>query len=224
MARASTWQQGEHLSIIGDTGSGKTYLESHLLSVESGYRDYVIVLKSKADPDDRENWRGYKFIRSASDIGLGDRYFLHPAPDNQRSEFATVLRMAYLQGGWTVVIDELYFAEHELRLGQAVNTLLTQGRSLGVTVVVGMQRPVLVSRFALSQCTHTFCFSQEGRDAKTVAEATTPRLAATVESLKRYQFAYYNRRTRELIVSDAKRLDRLLTAQRGVDHARAHPH
>lgn len=76
--------------------------------------------------------------------------------------------------------------------------LLTQGRSKGISVVTGMQRPVGVTRFAISQASHVLCFSQEGRDLKTVIEATSPRLAGPISQLERYEFVWYNRPTREI--------------------------
>ena len=46
--------------------------------------------------------------------------------------------------------------------------LLTQGRSKGISVVTGMQRPARISRFALSESTHTIAFFLEGRDRKLI--------------------------------------------------------
>lgn len=188
------WKTGEHLSVIGETGSGKTMLISALIRT----RKYVISLKSKSD----ETKLPGQLVRTAKDIDNPryTRFVLHPSYDRQRYEFAQVLDRVWKQGGWTVNIDELYQIDSLFRLGPFVNRLLTQGRSEHISVVCGMQRPVSVTRFALSQAAHVIVFAQEGRDLKTVIDATTPRMDAAVKGLKRYQFAWYSRRDSEIWV------------------------
>jgi hypothetical protein len=41
-----------------------------------------------------------------------------------------------------------------------------------------------------------FTFRVEGRDAKTVAESTTPRIIPVIEELSGHDFAYFNRARR----------------------------
>lgn len=122
-----------------------------------------------------------------------------------------MLRKAEREGNWTIAIDELYQAML-LGLERPVTEQLTTGRSNGVTVVCGMQRPVGVTRFAQSQCTHAFIFTCEGRDVKTLAETFTPRLKELMPRLnyQRHEFIYFNRRTRELLVATASELGRIL--------------
>lgn len=91
-----------------------------------------------------------------------------------------------------------------------IERLLTQGRSLGISVVYGQQRPVTTSRFVISQCSHLFCFRVEGRDAKTVAESTTPRILPVLDSLTGHDFAYYHRPTRTVAIGNASRLGALV--------------
>lgn len=207
MAPPFTWQPGEHVAAIGDTGTGKTYLLSKLLRL----RRFVVVFKTKPDPDDDAKWRGYHRIRKARGMQNEryDRFLLEPVYREQPIEGYNLLESVYRQGGWTVVIDEGWLSE-QIGLRPWIERLLTQGRSKGISVVYGQQRPVTTSRFVISQCTHLFCFRVEGRDAKTVAESTTPRILPVLERLTGHDFAYYHRPSREVAIGNASRLPALI--------------
>ena len=125
-----------------------------------------------------------------------------------------LLERAWEQGGWTVVIDELWYLEEMLKLRPLSERLLTQGRSKKVSMVVGMQRPARVSRFAISSCTHLFTFRVEGRDLQTIKEATTPRIVDPINALTGHKFVYYNRATRVIATGDANSLERIIAAPR----------
>lgn len=202
-----TWKVGEHIAAVGDTGTGKTYLVSKLVEL----RQYVVVLRTK--PDDIR-FDGFRKARRASamDDLYETRILLTPEHSHQMREGYEMLERVWQMGGWTVVIDELWYVEKLLRLSPSVERLLTQGRSKGISVIVGMQRPAQVSRFAISQCTHLFTFRVDGRDLQTIKEATTPRIVPPVSSLRRYQFAYYHRGERTVAIGNAKTLDRVIVA------------
>lgn len=201
------WLPGEHVTAIGDTGTGKTYLLAELVR----FRKYVIVFKTKADPDDDKKWRGFHRTQRAKtmDNVRFEHILLDPEYRYQTREGVEMLERVYLQGGWTVVIDELWIAER-IGLKHQIERLLTQGRSKGISVVLGQQRPVTTSRFAISQTTHLFTFRTEGRDGKTIAEATTPRILPVIDGLTGHDFAYYNRAKRWVGTGNARALDRLI--------------
>lgn len=200
------WRVGEHVAVVGDTGSGKTYLVSRLANL----RQYVVVLRTK--PDDIK-FAGMKTVSKASAIDdmYDTRLLLAPKHKEQMREAYELLERVWKQGGWTVIIDELWYLEKILRLTPHAERLLTQGRSKKISVVVGMQRPAQISRFAISQCTHLFTFGIEGRDLMTVREATTPRIVEPVMSLEKHRFVYYNRPDKFLATGDANYLDRIIT-------------
>lgn len=202
------WLPGEHVAVIGDTGTGKTYLLAKgLLRM----RQYVVVLKTKGDPDDDDKWAGFHRIRHARQINNErySRFVLEPEYRYQAIEGAELLERVWRQGGWTVVIDEGWYAER-IGLKEFIERLLTQGRSSGISVVYGQQRPVTTSRFVISQATHIFCFRVEGRDQKTIAESTTPRIVPVIDSLTRHEFAYYNRARRYVGKGETRTLGKLI--------------
>lgn len=202
------WNPGEHVAVIGDTGTGKTYL---LAKGVLRLRRYVVVYKTKPDKDDASKWAGFHRIRTAArmDDERYTRFLLEPKYERQAVEGYHLLDRVWRQGGWTVVIDEGWYAE-KIGLRPYIERLLTQGRSQDISVVYGQQRPVETSRFVISQCSHLFCFRVEGRDAKTVAESTTPRILPVIGALSGHDFAYYHRPTRTVATGSQSRLGRIL--------------
>jgi hypothetical protein len=206
--KPAVWKVGQHVAAVGDTGSGKTYLVAKLVQL----RRYVVVLRTK--PDDIK-FEGFRTVRKAEamDNVYAERLLLTPKYEHQIREIGQALENAWIMGNWTIVVDELWYVEKQLRLGGLVERLLTQGRSKGISVIVGMQRPAQISRFAISQCTHLFTFRVEGRDLDTIKLSTTPRIVAPVDRIRGHKFVYFNRSTREIAIGDAKTLDRVITAQ-----------
>lgn len=202
------WNPGEHVAVIGDTGTGKTYL---LAKGVLRLRRYVVVYKTKPDKDDASKWAGFHRIRTAArmDDERYTRFLLEPKYERQAVEGYHLLERVWRQGGWTVVIDEGWYAE-KIGLRPYIERLLTQGRSQDISVVYGQQRPVETSRFVISQCSHLFCFRVEGRDAKTVAESTTPRILPVIDGLSGHEFAYYHRPTRTVATGSQRTLSRIL--------------
>lgn len=210
--------------MIGDTGTGKTYLLAHAILP---LHKFVVVFKTKGDEDDASKWRGYKRIRKAAGIRdeRHERFLLDPAYREQAREGYELLERVWKQGGWTVVIDEGWYTE-KLGLQPYIERLLTQGRSKGISVVFGQQRPVTTSRFVISQCSHLFTFRVEGRDAITIGESATPRLLPFISEqyaerkrdrshlLGKYDFAYYHRPTRTVGVGNARTAHLLIRAPR----------
>lgn len=209
------WEQGQHIALVGSNGSGKTFLESRLLEL-GRYRSYTIVFRTKSDD---VKFPRFRTIRRALQAELVYNYqtgravpagfLLDPPYERQALEGYRVLEKIWQERAWTLAIDELWYATDKLRLGSGIDRLLTQGRSLKISVVVGMQRPSRVSRFSLSECIHLFAFRCEGRDIQTLAEAFTPRLKEMLPTLGRYQFAYFNRITNQLTVGRAQDLGRI---------------
>ena len=201
------WNIGEHIAVIGDTGTGKTYLMSKLADM----REHVVALRTKPD-----NIKFQDMMRVSSTARMGHLYdtrlLVTPKFHEQAYVGATMIDKAWKQGGWTVILDELFYITNNLRLNLFVEMLLTQGRSKRISVLTGMQRPVHVTRFALSQATHIFSFSLENKDAKFVSEATSENMLPVLLKLDRnqFQFAHFHRLTRSIAVGNANDLTKIL--------------
>jgi len=205
-----TWQVGEHIAVVGDTGTGKTYLVSKLAQL----RQYVIIFRTKPDDIKFEGFRKARTVAAMDDL-YETRILLEPKHNQQMRQGYELLKRVWDQGGWTIVIDEEWYVEARLHLTEWVETLLTQGRSKKISVIVGMQRPSRISRFAISQCTHLFTFRVEGRDLQTIKEATTPRIVEPIAALSGHDFVYYNRAKRLVSTGNARALERVLSGGSG---------
>lgn len=119
-----SWRPGEHVAVVGDTGTGKTWLLAKALL---RMRRYVVVFRTKTDDDDDEKWRGFHRIRKASGIGNEryERFLLDPAYRDQAREGYEMLERTYRHGRWTVVIDEGFAAE-KLGLAPWIERSITQ--------------------------------------------------------------------------------------------------
>ena len=185
------------MSLTGDTGSGKTTLANVLLYA----RDYTLSFRSKADDAPLPGARITTARQFAAHDDI-DRYVLDPPYEKQLVEFWNALEVVWKQGGWTVYFDELFYLTSlkngGYRLSDRIDRMLTQGRSKRITAMCGMQRPVQVSRFALSQSAHLIAFGAEGRDIKILDEVAGKQFAETVADLGRFEFAWYYRPERSV--------------------------
>lgn len=203
-----TWKQGEHVVVIGRTGSGKTFLIRTLIEL----RQYVVFFRTKPDSN---KFPTLDLVRRADAMKhwKGERLLLEPDYKRQAVEGYNMLENAWNDGSWTVVVDELWYVEHELGLEPYVVRMLTQGRSKAITAVLGVQRPVDISRFALSETKHLFIFQTEGRDLKfSLRDSTTDAIVPAVRKLRKYEFVYYNRETGQIAIGNAQSLHRIFTS------------
>lgn len=191
------WKQGEHVALVGRTGTGKSMLASGLLL----NRPYRIIARTKPDSI---TYPGTEHVTSLERIKRGHfAYELEPDFDRQRIELWKTFDFVWRTGGWCLYIDELFYCIDTLRLnvpeiGSPIDKLLTQGRSKGITMFNAMQRAARITRFAISEATHVLSFAVEGREAKTIGEATSRRMEDTVQQLGMYEFAWYYSKTREI--------------------------
>lgn len=161
------WRQGEHVSILGPTKGGKTTLALALVPA----RLHVAVLGTKPrDPAlaDLVRNHGYRRMQEWAPRPGERRVLLWPRltkADDWRSSrpiFEHALARIYESGGWCVYLDEGRVICDERRpfLGLApyMRLLWTQGRSLGVSIVAGTQRPAWVPPEMFDQATHLMFF------------------------------------------------------------------
>jgi hypothetical protein len=174
--RLFKWRQGEHVSLIGATGCGKTTLAHHLLPM----RKYVVVLATKPkDSSMNELIREGGFRKSkfwpAGPTDIVQKVVLWPSINkrsqklNQKLVFAEALNDIYEQGAWCVYADELHYLTSTLGLQSVFTDLWQQGRSMGISLIASMQRPSHVPLLAYTQATHVFFWrANDTRDLKTI--------------------------------------------------------
>lgn len=210
-----TWRQGEHITLIGPTGAGKTTLALALLP----QRDYAIAFATKPrdrtmDSLVRQGWRKIatadklpKVIRGRTHLVFWPRFV---TPDDQAAqayEIGQAMREAFVQGGYCLLIDELWYMDKILGLKRMVEALWTQGRSIGLSVVAGTQRPAHVSLLAYDQATHVFFWRDN--DERNLARISGMNglnarlIRETVATLAPHAVLYVNTRTSAMYVTRA---------------------
>jgi len=118
----------------------------------------------------------------------------------QKEAIRIALVDMYRSGGWTIYFDELNYLTQFLRLSPLVELLWRQGRSLGVSVVGGTQRPFHVPLLAYDQATHLFFWQDSDvvnlkRLAGMGGAVPTKTVLSAVASLEGHSCLYLNTRT-----------------------------
>lgn len=201
------WQQGEHVSLIGPTGQGKTTLALEILP----RRTYTVVLGTKVrDPTLAElKKQGYKRIETWKEKKLQNRFLLWPRITHerdltkQRKVFTEALNEIYREGRWTVYVDEARYQCDLLKMRQIMILLWTQGRSNLITLVAGAQRPAFVPTEMYDQATHLFFWGDNDetnlKRIGGIGFLNSKEIRLAVAALERYQILYVNARTGEMI-------------------------
>jgi energy-coupling factor transporter ATP-binding protein EcfA2 len=162
-----SWNQGEHVTMIGTTGSGKTTLAREILPT----RSYVVVFGVKRRDDTLDDFRrdGYLRIKDWGHNGIGNRLILWPEirgaghTDEQRRVFIDAMDAIYRQGGWCIVSDETSYLDDVLGMEKWIKFILQQGRASGVSMVNMTQRPAFIPLACYDQATHLFLWRDNDR-------------------------------------------------------------
>ena len=208
---ANGWQQGEHISIIGPTGCGKTTLESRMLDV----RDSVVVFVTKIHDDTIANdFRGYKRIEKWPPPKTWDnKVLLWPRPAEtiratylkQRAVFKDALDSIFRERNWCVVFDEQHYLCTQLGLDAENAMILQQGRSSGLSVVNGTQRPAWVPVVTYSSATHAMIWRTTDRKdlsrLSALGGVNMRELQTNLLTLNKHDFIYVNTRRGDIMRS-----------------------
>lgn len=205
---AFRWKQGEHVTMVGPSGGGKTSLALRLL----GRRRYVVAVGTK--PRDstldglvrREGWHLSRTWPVNHEVH--PRVVFWPRIERmgdapaQRAAVEAFLEDVYRNGGWCVYLDELRYITGTLGLARHAELLWLQGRSLGVSLVGGTQRPAWVPLEAYDQATHLFLWRETDetnlRRLGGLAGVDTRTVRETIVELEHHEVLYVNTRTGQL--------------------------
>lgn len=209
--RRFDWRQGEHVSLIGSTGTGKTTLAVQLLH----RRNFVAAIGTKPEDETLQTLRrqGYRLVDELPSQGRPPRVIVWPrsrtinrAPKKAQAEtIRRTLDTAYGAGSWCVFVDELSYVSRSLGLAPELTDLWQQGRAVGVSLIGCTQRPRWVPLDAYSAATHLFLWRANDVDdirrLSNLNGADTAAVRAIVPQLERYDVLYVNTRDGELCIT-----------------------
>lgn len=208
--------------MIGPTGRGKTTLEMAMLP----RRKYVVFLSTKRVDSTQSKLQrmGYKVVKDPAELNSDStpRAIIRPPwsedvsakklKDMHATIFRETMMRVFNQGGWTIVLDEARYLTHDLGLESEAQLLWLQGRSLGISVVAGTQRPRWIPLEAYDQATHLFFFKDTDRQNvdrqaelaglnRQAVQEIVPRLRMVNPGTRASEILYANKDTDELVTT-----------------------
>lgn len=208
------WTVGQHATVLGPTGSGKTVLSLQLAEI----RDYVIgFVVKKTDPELRAlaRRRVHPWVISPADIPEPHRRptrcllwppvkTLRNAMPEQRRVFAAAMDKAFSAGAWCLYFDELTYITDDLRLIADLRVLMRQARTENMSMLSCSQRPRRIPIEALSEASHVAMFgSTDDYDRKRLSELGVPLkdLRSIMDTLEPHQFLWVETRNKRGFIS-----------------------
>jgi hypothetical protein len=217
------YKPGEHVTVIGSTGSGKTTLAYQVLSYTNTPElpSVVLVMKPRDDTASKAIKRlkhrkvsAWPPIPSPWQPKKPSGYAVWPGhtfdPDRDEAAhydiFRTVILDSYKKGNRILFIDETEGLK-SMGLEKEMRTVWRQGRSMGCGVWAATQRPSDIPLLAYSSASHLFLFRDNdkrarerfseigGMDGQVVAEANL--------ALKDHTCLYIHQPTRSMCVIEA---------------------
>lgn len=215
MRKVFAFKQGEHITLVGPTGRGKTTLARELIK----RRKYVVVFASKRKDELLSAMKQdghYEVTKHFDGVGPGvDKFVLDPGHGRtlrdtkaiQEREFRHALELAHHQGNWCVYVDEGKRICDILKLAPECEMIWQEGRSLGVSLVMSVQRPVKIPLAAYDQPTHLF-FWRDMDEANLkriggIGGTSNKLIRETVASLEGHNVLYLNTRSGEMAITKA---------------------
>lgn len=147
-----------HMSAVGLTGSGKSYLLIKGILKPLCPHDRVLVVDAKDGRDElvsqvgkpvlelpRRTWYGGLGRRKDEPYINWYRLVLQGTPEKKRFQVGKALEKIYKEGDWIVYFDEYKYItglrRPFLRLGSLVDEIYIMGRARRVSIVAGTQAP-----------------------------------------------------------------------------------
>lgn len=174
------WKPGDHVTLIGPTGSGKTHMGLALAKIckfslivatkrrdpllESLIKQHVVI----SDPKQMED-----MAKTIDGVPVHRRLMFWPKFGNKISNderiklqaeyIRFVLDWAEKSENWAILCDELMWVSRNLRLEKELEAVWFQGRTQGISLIGAAQRPTHVPRLAYSQATYFFLWQTADR-------------------------------------------------------------
>lgn len=201
--RLFPFEQGEHIAVIGQTKSGKSTILRCLLNEQKW--NVVLCSKKKDATYDKFLAQGYERIpkwppppqpkgQDWQHVLLWPKIEKMEDLDACGPIFDRCLNDIFIDEGWTVALDDLYYLCKELKLQKPITKLNYQVRSLGVSLVSCMQRPAWVPRSTWDQSSYAFISRlsdiDDVRSIVGLSRVSSKELIGWLNKLRRWDWLY----------------------------------
>lgn len=178
------WPRGEympeHMEVLGQSGTGKSYFVKHLLLARAAARGSHIVVIATKSADKTITGMGWPIIQKWPPGYGQDQVIFWPkvkgidraAAAVQREKIKNLLSQLWVKDSNRVVVfDEIHYIDVDLRLRHETTRYFREGRSHGITCLATTQRPAGVNRWIHSESSWKVFFApQDQEDAIRMAE------------------------------------------------------
>jgi len=183
--RLPTSQQ--RIAVVGRTGSGKTVAGLWHLSNANYLSQPWVIIDFKTDEHINSIERA-QYITTKDTPKKPGIYIVQPQIDDEDLE--GFLTRIWHRGNTGVYVDEGYMMSENKRVEKRMISLLTQGRSKHIPMIILSQRPVWMSRFVFSEADFYQVFHlNDDRDIETIS-SMLPK--AAYRKLPDYHSVYYD--------------------------------
>jgi len=170
----------QHVLELGRNGSGKTTAGLWHLQMRNFEKMPWVIFDTKGDPDIEKLGRfdGVNHLKITEQPGKNGLYIVRPRPD-QVDEIEGFLWRVHARNKVGLYFDEGYMVNQR---GDALNALLTQGRTKRIPIILLSQRPAWLSRFCFSEASYFQVFSLTDQRDRATVQQFIPKEKANLET------------------------------------------